>query len=176
LSSTNEGTPNIYNVKLRPNINHSVIQVGFHYNNNSTGLDRQAVGTLTNFTNWSASVDTTLNNALITAAQKAGETVNGNIGDRDDVIYRGSMYNLQEVQYAQNNFASWRAYFYNFPNNTAQLLNIKTAHSSTAFANPHFTLLNSPNGTPSMVVTMFIPVQGAGLDEAGTLIYYFPLN
>jgi hypothetical protein len=176
LSNSNEGTPNIYSVTLSPNISNSVINIGFHYNDNTTGHDRQATGTLTNFSTWTASIDTTLNNAIIAAAAAAGQTVNGNIGDRDDVIYQGSIYNLQEVQYTSGDFGSWRTYFYNFSNNTAQPLNITTAHGSTAFANPHFTILKAPNGTPSMVVTLFIPVQGAGLDEAGTAIYYFPLN
>ena len=49
LSACNEGTPNIYSASLTPDIDHSIIDVGFHYQRNCD-LDRQARGRLTNFT------------------------------------------------------------------------------------------------------------------------------
>ena len=57
LSACNEGTPNIYSVSLTPDIDHSIIDVGFHYQRNCD-LDRQARGRLTNFTSWTAAADT----------------------------------------------------------------------------------------------------------------------
>ena len=56
LSGCNEGTPNFYSVSLTPDIDHSIIDVGFHYQRNCD-LDRQARGRLTNFTSWTAAAD-----------------------------------------------------------------------------------------------------------------------
>jgi hypothetical protein len=180
LSKCNEGTPNIYSVKLSPDIDHSVIDVGMHYHNNCD-TDRQARGTLTNFTSWTAITQPTISNALIAAATAAGQTVNGNIGDRDSLVYGGTQYNIHEVQYVKGStgqngsFASWRPYLYDWSTSKAILLNMKTHHGSTAFANPSFSLIKDPDGKPGIVVTMFIPSEGAGSGEAGPLIYYKPL-
>jgi len=175
LSKHNEGTPNIYSVSLNPDITHSVIDVGFHYNDNLIGIDREARGTLTNFSSWTAAVDSRLNGALVSAALAAGQTVKGNIGDRDSFVYFGSVYNLHEIQYVKHDFGTWRPYFYDANNNVASLLNVNTKGGSTAFANPHATILNAPDGKPSLLVTMFVTTQGAATDEQGELIYYFPL-
>ena len=48
-----EGTPSIYSVSLTPDIDHSIIDVGFHYQRNCD-VDRQARGRLINLTTWTA--------------------------------------------------------------------------------------------------------------------------
>src|SRR6185312_8803154 len=67
LSACNEGTPNIYSVSLMPDIDHSIIDLGLHYQRNCD-LDRQARGRLTNFTTWSAAADTGTDGLLAAAA------------------------------------------------------------------------------------------------------------
>ena len=84
LSACNEGTPTIYSASLTPDIDHCVIDVGFHYQRDCD-LDRQARGRLTNFTGWTAVADTALDAAITAAAAAQGQQVNGNIGDRDVV-------------------------------------------------------------------------------------------
>src|SRR6478672_8363780 len=86
LSACHEGTPNIYSVSLTPDIDHSIIDVGFHYHRNCD-VDRQARGRLTNFTTWTAAADTGADDLLTRAAAAQGRAVGGNIGDRDTALY-----------------------------------------------------------------------------------------
>ena len=103
LSNCNEGTPTIYSASLTPDIDHSVIDVGFHYQRNCD-LDRRPRGRLTNFSGWTAVADTGLDAAITAAAQ--GRQVNGNIGDRDTVRFDNGRYPAHEVQYRKGDFGS----------------------------------------------------------------------
>ena len=180
LSPCNEGTPSFDSVTLSPDIKTSVIKVGMHHHECDTAADtdRQSLGTLTNFSSWSAVKQPTISQALIDAAAAAGKTVDGNIGDRDTLTWGGVKYGIHEVQYnkgatGQNNsFASWRPYLYDHAANSARLLAMKTHRGSTAFANPSYSLVKDPHGRPAIVVGVFIPVEGAGTNEAGPLIYW----
>jgi PA14 domain len=171
LSACNEGTPNINSVSLTPDIDNSVIDVGFHYHE-SCNVDRQARGVLTNFTNWTAAADSGRDSALIAAAAAQGQSVNGNIGDRDVMMFDNIRYSLYEVQYVKNDFGSWRAYLYNWQTGSAAYLPITTHGGSVAFANPTFTTVTAPSGNPAVVATMFLPSEGAASGEAGQLVYY----
>ncbi len=171
LSTCNEGTPNIYSASLNPNIDNSVIDIGFHYHK-SCNVDRQARGKLTNFTSWNAVAEVALDTTLKNAASASGQIVGGNIGDRDQMSYDGKFYNLHEVQYKKNDFSTWRIYLYDWQTNSAAYLPIITHGGSTAIANPAFTNLTSPSGNPAVVATMFVPHEGAASWENGQLIYY----
>jgi len=165
LSNCAEGTPNVYGADLRPDIDHSTIDVGFHYFRNCD-VDRQARGTLENFSSWSGDVDSGLNGAL--EAFNPG----GNIGDRDYIRFAGGSYNIHEVQFTKGDFGSWRVYLFDWLTGAASPLAIHTHLGSTAFANPTFTSLLSPAERPALLVTLFIPSQGAATGEGGELIYY----
>lgn len=165
LSNCAEGTPNVYSADLHPDIAHSTIDIGFHYFRNCD-VDRQARGTLSDFASWSAHVDSGLNGAL--EAFHPG----GNIGDRDYLGLAGGGYNIHEVQFTKGDFGSWRAFLYDWGTGLAAQLAIHTHHGSTAFANPTFTSLLSPSGRPALLVTLFIPAQGAAPTEGGELVYY----
>jgi len=165
LSKCAEGTPNIYAADLNPDIDHSTIDVGFHYFRNCD-VDRQARGTLLNFSAWSAHVDSGLNAAL--EAFHPG----GNIGDRDYLPLAGGAFNIHEVQFTKGDFGSWRAFLFDWTTGQAVQLGIHTHRGSSAFANPTFTGLLSPSGRPALLVTLFVPVQGAALNEGGELVYY----
>jgi len=56
--------------------------------------------------------------------------------------------------------------------NEGALLPIRTHGGSAAFANPSITAVTSPSGRPAVVLTMFVPGEGAAPGEAGELIYY----
>lgn len=171
LSACNEGTPNFYSVSLTPDIDNSVIVMGFHYHKNCS-VDRQASGTLTNFTSWTSMAEAALDQTLKNATYVVGQSVGGNIGDRDQMSYDGQLYNLHEVQYIKNDFGSWRTYLYDWQTNLAEYLPMTTHGGSTSFANPTFTTLASPSGSPAVVATMFVPSQGSAPGEGGSLIYY----
>ncbi|MEP6562196.1 MAG: hypothetical protein ABJD68_14120 [Nakamurella sp.] len=175
LSACNEGTPTIYSVSLTPDIANSTIDLGFHYQRNCD-LDRQARGILTNFGTWRAAVDNDADDRLVAAAAARGRIINGNIGDRDTLTFDNVGYTVHEVQYTRGDFGSWRIYLYNWENGTASYLPIVTHGQSTAFANPTVTCISSPSGRPAIVVTLFIPFEGAAPGEAGQLVYYRELG
>jgi hypothetical protein len=171
LSACNEGTPTVYSVSLTPDIDHSVIDVGFHYQR-ECNLDRQARGRLTNFTGWTAAADTSLDAAITAAAAAQGQQVNGNIGDRDVVCHDNGRYTVHEVQYRKGDFGSWRLYLHTWQTGTIGYLPITTHGGSTAFANPSVTAIRSPTGHLAVVVSLFLPSEGAAPGEGGPLIYF----
>jgi hypothetical protein len=168
LVSTNggaEGTPNIYSAELLPDLAHSTIQVGFHYFKDAV-VDRQAHGTLTNFSNWSTTAQTAIDSAIIALG------VSGNIGDRDSLSIQGQVVNIHEAQLAPGDWSSWRAVLYDMSTGQAALMRVKTHGGSAAFANPTFTSVHAPSGQRAIVVTLFVPSEGAASGEGGELVYY----
>ncbi|HEY0690688.1 MAG TPA: hypothetical protein VGD71_16810 [Kribbella sp.] len=165
LSSCAEGTPNIYGITLSPDIDHSTIDIGGHYWWNCD-RDRQQRGRLTNFNSWTTAAQPNYDNALLYWG------VGGNIGDRDQVNFRGFSFGLIEGQYTKGDFGSWRTFVYDYQTGNADRTTIRTDSGSTAFANPTVSALRGPNGQPAILVTLFIPSQGAGAGESGELLYY----
>jgi hypothetical protein len=166
LSSCNEGTPNIYAATLSPDLNHSIINVGFHYFS-GCNVDRQAIGTLTNFSTWKTQTDSNLNTLFTSLG-----TIKGNVGDRDAFFHQGRSYSLVEGQYTKNDFSSWRPYLFDRTSNSLTSLVLQTDEESTSFGNPTYTDLVLPDGRRGFVATQFIFSEGAGPEEAGPLIYY----
>lgn len=158
LSSCAEGTPNIYSVT------NNVIDIGFHFYDNCL-VDRQARGTLTDFNVWQAAPQLLLDNSLLYWG------VEGNIGDRDYFQYDGYDFGLIEGQYIPGDFGSWNTFIYDYSTGNAEPLDIVTHSGSTAFANPTVTMMDM-NGSRAMVVTLFMPSEGAAPGEAGELMYY----
>jgi hypothetical protein len=165
LSSCAEGTPNIYSVTLKPDIDHAVIDIGGHYYQNCL-VDRQQRGTLTNFSSWTTSTQSNFDNALLYWG------VQGNIGDRDAVVFRGYQYGVIEGQYVKNDFGSWRTFLYDYATGNADTTAIHTNGGSTAFANPSITALKAPDGKTAILVSLFLPSEGAAPGETGQLLYY----
>jgi hypothetical protein len=160
-----EGTPNIYSVELSPDIDHSTIDVGAHYYARCV-RDLQQRGTLRNFESWDAEAQ----NHLDEAVMKWG--VEGNIGDRDAVLFKGYLFGLIEGQFVPDKWETWRSFLYDFQTDNAEPLNIVTHAGSTALANPTITNLRTPNGENALVVTLYIHKKGAASGEIGELIYY----
>ena len=158
-----EGTPDIRNVRLRPDIGRSTIVLGFHYFRDGE-VDWQAHGLLTDFRDWRT--------ARIPARDRPIEQlgVRGNIGDRDTVVLDGRRLALVEGQGAAGDFGTWRIYLYD--GRTARRMDIRSDAGSTAFANPSVSLVRAPSGAPAIVVTLFVPQEGAARGESGELVYY----
>ena len=51
-----------------------------------------------------------------------------------------------------------------------------THGGSTAFANPTATMLRDPAGRDALMVTLFVPMEGAAPGEAGSLLYLVPVS
>jgi hypothetical protein len=175
LSACNEGTPSIRRITFDPDVDASRIEVGFHYHRDCQ-VDRQARGTLTGFREWTPATDPELDAAVQRAAAAAGEPIGGNIGDRDHLRYMNKDYDFVEAQGRKSDFGSWRVYLYDRPARTAQRLDIVTHGGSTAFANPTATTLRDPAGRDAVMVTLFLPVDGAAPGEAGSLLYHAPAD
>lgn len=165
LSDCAEGTPNIYSIELSPDIDQSIIDVGAHYYRNCD-RDLQQRGTLKNFESWEAEPQTELDEALIQLG------VEGSIGDRDTVLYKEHLFSVIEGQFIQGDWRTWRPFLIAYETGAVEQLNIITHGGSTAFANPTITNLPAPNGGSALVVTLFVPSEGAAPGEAGELIYY----
>ena len=110
------------------------------------------------------------------AAAAVEERIGGNIGDRDHVRYMGHAYDLIEGQGRKGDFASWRVYLVDRAAMTARRLEVVTHGGSTAFANPTATRLRDPSGRKAVMVTLFLPVEGAAAGEAGSLLYHLPVD
>jgi hypothetical protein len=175
LSACNEGTPSIRQISLDADLGASRIELGFHYHRDCR-VDRQALGTLTGFRTWSAARHPELDAAIARAAAAVGEQIRGNIGDRDHLRYLDKDYDLVEAQGRRGDFASWRVYLYDRAAGTAERLEIATHGGSTAFANPTASVLQDPQGRDALMVTIFLPLEGAAPGEAGSLLYLVPLD
>jgi hypothetical protein len=166
LSPCNEGTPNIYAATLHPDLDHSIINVGFHYFR-GCDVDRQAMGTLTNFSSWKAQADSNLNTLFTDLG-----TIGGNVGDRDALLRQGRPYSLVEAQDTKNDFATWAPYLFDRTANSLTRLELRTHGGSASFGNPTYTELRLPGGDRGFVSTQFLFSEGAAPGEAGPLFYY----
>jgi hypothetical protein len=71
---------------------------------------------------------------------------------------------------------SWRVYLVDRSAMTAQRLEVVTHGGSTAFANPTATCLRDPSGRDAVMVSLYLHVEGAAAGEAGSLLYYVPVD
>jgi len=160
-----EGTPNVYAARLDPDIDHSTIDIGFHYFRRGR-VDRQGRGTLIDFGRWRTRRERHLDDAL----ERWG--TRGNIGGRDRFIWRGRPYLLIEGQLERGVWESWRTFLYDESTGTATPLEFRTPGGTVAFANPSATVLTLPSGEPGLVVTAYLFHAGAAPGEGGPLLYY----
>jgi hypothetical protein len=158
LSPCANGTPNLYSASS------TSVDVGFHYYANCD-VDREARATM-NWRTFSASKQDKFDNALLYWG------VAGNIGGRDGYLeYGGFRFGLIEGQFTKGDFGSWRSFIYDYQTGNAEPLAVRTHAGSRAFANPKLTNV-TVDGQPALVVTLFVPSEGAAAGEAGELIYF----
>lgn len=163
-----EGTPNVYEARLMPDIDHSVIDVGFHYHRRGR-VDRQGRGRLVDFCRWSTEREPRLDAAV----RRMG--VRGNVGGRDVITWRGRPFLLIEGQRRRRVWESWRTFLYDPSAGVAHPLAIRTHRGSRAFANPTATVLTTPAHEPGLLVTLYLFAPGAAPGEAGPLLYFRPI-
>ncbi|MFJ4835509.1 hypothetical protein ACIP79_37195 [Streptomyces sp. NPDC088747] len=159
LSPCAEGTPDITAVR------NGTVSLTGHYRADCD-TDRQLRAVLTDFTTWHAESDQRLDRAL-----EAWGT-SGNIGDRSTVQLAGTRLVLIEGQRWREDFGSWRTYAYDPVTGRADPLTVRTHGGSRAFANPSTTLLTDPDGHPALLVSLFVPSEGAAPGETGQLLYW----
>jgi hypothetical protein len=169
LSSTHEGTPNIRSASLSA-LGTPQIKIGFHYYDNSLPGDREALGTLTNFSIWSAEKNGPLNNAF--------SPTPADIGDRDFVNFRGYPFTVVEARTARD-WGSWRVYLYDETAKTLTQLALQTAGGCQSFANPAATILRDPSGNRALVTSYYVHSGREGEacsvpGQAGPLVFYTP--
>jgi hypothetical protein len=163
LSSVAEGTPSIHDATMDPITGRSRIDVGFHYYDSGLGVDRNAQGTLTNFSTWTSSVATDIDNDL---------RVGGSIGSRYSFSFRGYPFTLIEAQQIAGEWSTWQIFLYDETTKTIARVQPRTDAGSFSFANPAATVISDPAGHRALLATGFIPQQGAAAGEAGPLVYW----
>lgn len=164
LSKIAEGTPSISGMTVHGSVAHSTIDVGFHYFDTALGVDRNGVGVLQDFRQWTAWV------SPIDAAfhpEPAGGT-----GARDSFSFDGYPFTVIEAWSTPNNWGTWRVYLYDETARTITELPIHTTMGSTSFGTPHVTVLDDPHHHRALAISFYLFTPGAAGKEAGPLIYY----
>jgi hypothetical protein len=162
LAQTAEGTPALQVVSWN-GAQSSQIAVTFHYLKNIS-VDRQASGTLTNFSGWTAVAETAVNDVFI------GLGTRGNLGDRADLAFEGHRFAVLEAQSIKGDFGSWRWYLYDRDRAEARLLALRAPAGSYAFGNPTVKVLPGADGQPTLLVSGYAFAQGAVPGEAGQFV------
>ncbi|WP_372352017.1 hypothetical protein [Streptomyces sp. KL116D] len=159
LSACAEGTPAITAA------HGDTVELTGHYRADCD-TDRQLVATLTDFTTWHAAAAPRVDRAV----EAYGNS--GNIGDRAPLDLAGRRMVLIEGQRWRDDFGSWATYAYDPVTGRADRLALRTHGGSTAFANPSATLITDPDGHPALLVSLFVPGEGAAPGEKGQLVYW----
>jgi len=155
LAPTAEGTPTFERIER------DAVRLRFHYYRDGD-VDRAASGILRGLGDWTTAKDS----AVDVAVEARG--VRGNIGGRCRLRLGGRYWWLQEGQLRKNDWGSWRTWLLDDPVRGATPVVLSTHAGSTAFANPFATVL--PGAGARLLVTYFVPSEGAGSGEAGTLL------
>lgn len=157
LSDCAEGTPNLYTAST------TFLDVGFHFYDDCD-LDRQARGT-TDWTSWTAAAEPRLEETVRVHG------VMGGIGDRDVIRFGESDFTLIEGQVVKGDWRTWRVYLHDGDTGEAEQLNFRTHAGSVAFTNPTIEQIEI-GGQKAILMSLFVPQEGAGGAESGQLIYY----
>jgi len=102
LSKNNEGTPSFQRVDWNGSPEASTIALRFHFNAGAKGVDRQGVGTLRGFRDWTAERDDALDETLSAAGFPASH------GRRSTFRLAGRPWMLVEAQRRPGDFSTWR--------------------------------------------------------------------
>ncbi|MHA5047499.1 hypothetical protein [Streptomyces sp. SD15] len=159
LSRCAEGTPDITSV------HDGTIELTGHYRA-GCDTDRELRATLKDFATWQVTPDRRLDGAL------AAWGTRGNMGDRSTLELEGRRLILTEGQQWRGDFGSWRTYAYDPMTGRADRLAVRTHGGSRSLANPSATLLTDPDGHPALLVSLFVPREGAAPGESGQLVYW----
>ena len=81
------------------------------------------------------------------------------------------MFTLIEGQFVLDDHRTWRIFLQDGETGKAEQLNIQSHGGTVSFGNPTIELVEI-SGRRAIVVTLFVPQEGARSGEAGELIYY----
>eukprot|EP01084_Bolivina_argentea_P292208 502297_1 len=189
-----EGTPSVWYAERNTNDNGINIYVGFHYNDDITGLDQNGFGILQNFgmnndlLSWITYDENVYNKQLFEEYH-----IIGNIGQRALMIYNDINYIIQEGNIEPRpptRWSDWRIWIwidkqliYQSKNiqsikleGDIYLLNIITPGGSYSLANPAISVIDCPNNSGftnnCIFVSYFIFGEGAGPGESGSVIFF----
>jgi hypothetical protein len=166
-----DGTPEFGRLTYSGGIASSKIEINHHYFYLGQ-RDLDAVGTLTNFKNWSSSSDTTTNNLV----NNAGGT--GKIGDREVFKVGSQVYAIVEAQTgpAGNDYGSWRLFLVNKTASTVQKLSPALAGGAQSLGNPAVSFVTLPSGVPALVFTCFVFGANNGMTPLGGHMFVYPFE
>ncbi|HET9085271.1 MAG TPA: hypothetical protein VFN41_12805 [Candidatus Limnocylindrales bacterium] len=159
ISDCAEGTPNLISASSK------AVDFGFHYFADCD-LDREARGTM-DWRHWSATKRPELDAAVL------AHGVAGGIGDRDVVRFRGREFMLVEAMSVRDDWSTWKVYL--IDGERAMPLTFATDGGSGAFTNPSAEVVDL-DGESTLVVSLFVPKEGAAPGEVGSLVYYVPIG
>ena len=174
LAPTAEGTPSIESIQTGPDPIR--LDLRFHFFQAAT-VDRLASGTLlasfdrspAAVQHWKPKESEQLNRQF----ESLGER--GNFGSRDRFRWRTTEFCLQEIQRSPRDWSSWRVYLCSSTGQPLEALTLRTHGGSKAFCNPHAVQLRSEKGPPRLLISYFLPAQGAAKRESGQLLFLAPL-
>jgi hypothetical protein len=171
FSAKADGTPEFGRLTYTGAIASSKIEINHHYFYLGQ-RDLDAVGTLTNFKNWSSSSDTTTNNLV----NNAGGT--GKIGDREVFKVASQVYEIIEAQVGPpgNDYGSWRLFLVNRTASTVQKLSPVLSGGAQSLGNPTVSFVTLPNGVPALVFTCFIFGANNGTTPLGGHMFVYPFE
>ena len=172
-----DGTPEFGRISYSGAITNSTAEITHHYYYLGQ-RDLQAVGTLTDFKNWSSEADTVVND-LVT---KAGG--NGKIGDRELFKVGSQVYQVVEAQEdpaSADDYGSWRLFLVNRTTNAIRPLSPALAGGARSLGNPTVSFVTLPpltpgaTGAPALVFTCFVFGANNGTTPPGGHIFVYPL-
>jgi hypothetical protein len=159
LSDCAEGTPNLISASS------TAVEFGFHYFADCD-LDREARGTM-DWSRWSSTKRPELDAAIL------AHDVTGGIGDRDLIRFHDREFTLLEAMSVRDDWSTWKVYLVDDARATP--IAFATDGGSRAFTNPSAEIVEL-QGQPTLVVSLFVPQEGAAPGETGSLVYYMPIQ
>lgn len=157
MPACGEGTPSI------DAASHERVDLSFHYHGDCE-RDRQASG-WTDWTTWRATARPERDLALIERG------IDGHIGDRDTIDFRGHELMLLEGERVPGDWGSWRTFLYDDETGIAEEVWFKTHAGSRAFGNPSISEVRI-DGHDAILVTLYLFTEGSRGGEDEELIFY----
>ena len=166
------GTPEFARISYTGAVTSSTIEISHHYFYLGQ-RDLEAIGTLTNFKNWSGAADNLVNNLVTNAGG------NGKIGDREIFEVGAQVYEVLEAQVnpaSSNDYGSWRLFLVDRTTSAIQQLSPVLSGGARSLGNPTVSFVTLPNGVPALVFTCFIFSADNGTTPPGGHIFVYPLK
>jgi hypothetical protein len=166
-----DGTPEFGRISYSGAIAGSTAEIN-HHDYYLGQRDLEAVGTLTNFKNWSSSADRVVNDLVTNAGG------NGKIGDREIFKVGSQVYEVAEAQVnpaSANDYGSWRLFLLNRTTSAIQQLSPQLMGGAQSLGNPTVSFVTLPDGSPALVFTCFVFGANNGATPPGGHIFVYPL-